>query len=616
MVLVYGGLLLWLVVASQIPGRLDVSGERLYSIGPESREVVGQIEEPVEFEFYFSRRSEILPVSIKNYALRIEELLKSYRRVSGGKIKLRVFDPAPDSLEELAAVKSGLVRRPLSRTEQILFGLILRSGEEKLVIPFFSPEREPFLEYDISSLLLEISSRERSKVGLYSPLRLAGVEEITGLKRPGLADAFVDALKRMFEVETVRSLERIGEMDLDLLIMVHPGRLSGEDLFALDQYVLGGGPLFLALDPSHFRQRIRDQSPGQVGLGTVRSDLPQLLGVWGLTYRTNEVVADPLQSLRIQDPASRLLIDYPIWMEVREVNREAIFTNQIDTLHLIEAGRLTIDAGKQDVWEVLLRSTEAAGVVDPSSLNRVLPSALSSQISLSRGEAVLAASFRGRLMTAFPEGRPLKNPDDEMEKFLRSLSDPKDTQLMESRSDSQMVIISDVDFLLDEFALRESEFAGGQTMVPANDNLALALNIVDALAGKTELLAIRGKGTTIRRFERFATLRSEAEAIWEDRIRELEADLRKVQSEITRLEEEAAGERTEALDQALEQERLLRVERRSVYRSLTAAVDSQRVGLALFNFFFLPGFTALCGMIFFYRRTSGFRKGIVSSPKK
>ena len=107
---------------------------------------------------------------------RVRELLGRYADASAGKLRLEIYQPQPFSDDEDRAVAFGLQGVPLNaQGEQVYFGLAgTNSTDDQQVIPFFAPERERFLEYDLTRLVHALAVPKRIVVGLISSLPLDG----------------------------------------------------------------------------------------------------------------------------------------------------------------------------------------------------------------------------------------------------------------------------------------------------------------------------------------------------------------------------------------------------------------------------------------------------------
>ena len=87
--------------------RLDLSENGLYSLSDGTREVVDEIDEPINLYFFFSQKISRDMPALRTYSQRVYELLEEYELIADGKIKLNYIDPEPFSeQEDRAAGKS------------------------------------------------------------------------------------------------------------------------------------------------------------------------------------------------------------------------------------------------------------------------------------------------------------------------------------------------------------------------------------------------------------------------------------------------------------------------------------------------------------------------------
>ncbi|MDD5090802.1 MAG: GldG family protein, partial [Candidatus Wallbacteria bacterium] len=157
----------------------DLTEFNLYSLSQGTKSIISKINQPITLKLYYSRvASRKGPEQIRfwnNYYLYVRDLLEEYAGLSGGRLKLEVIDPRPFSPEEDEALRFGIQRFQLSEEESFFFGLaaVTELGREK-VIKFFEPNRQEFVEYDISKMISELLQRERKKVGILSFLPVTG----------------------------------------------------------------------------------------------------------------------------------------------------------------------------------------------------------------------------------------------------------------------------------------------------------------------------------------------------------------------------------------------------------------------------------------------------------
>ena len=106
--LLFVGLVLVNYLASSLPVRVDATADSIYSLSPGTQRMLGKIEESVTLDLYFSKDASGLPIAYKNYAARVQEMLRQYVRGSRGKLTLNVINPRADTPDEEKATAAGL----------------------------------------------------------------------------------------------------------------------------------------------------------------------------------------------------------------------------------------------------------------------------------------------------------------------------------------------------------------------------------------------------------------------------------------------------------------------------------------------------------------------------
>ena len=214
--------------------RVDLTENNLYTLSPGTLNIVGSIEEPLTLHYFFSdQASEKIP-QLRTYANRVRELLQEYAQLSKGKITLNIVDPVPYSEQEDQAAEFGLQGVPVGGAgNAIFFGLAgSNSVGDSEIIPFFQPNKEQFLEYDISKLIYTLLNTKKPVVGLLSRLPMFSSFDIETQR---IRDPWVitNQLQQLFEVRNIDFAETEFDEDLELLILVHPKDLSKETLYAM-----------------------------------------------------------------------------------------------------------------------------------------------------------------------------------------------------------------------------------------------------------------------------------------------------------------------------------------------------------------------------------------------
>src|SRR6516162_8698660 len=304
--------------------RLDLTDERLYTLSRGTLTTLSKIDEPITLRFYYSTRLADEVPSYGVYAQRVRELLDQYVTAAHGKIRLEVYNPLPFSDAEDRAVAFGLQGAPLDvADEQVYFGLAAtNSTDDQQVSAFFQPERERFLEYDLTKLVHSLAFPKKTVVGLMSTLPLEGDMMAMMRGRPAEPMAVMEQLNQLDTVKPLGANIDAIPQDIDVLMLVHPQNLSEKTLYAIDQFVLRGGKALVFVDPlselqaSHPSQLHPPGAPNS-------SNLERLFKSWGFEVPSNTVAGDRRNAQRVGVPVpgrgSRPL-DYIAWLNLKAAN--------------------------------------------------------------------------------------------------------------------------------------------------------------------------------------------------------------------------------------------------------------------------------------------------------
>ncbi|WP_414662036.1 GldG family protein [Horticoccus sp. 23ND18S-11] len=620
-VLLLVGLVLVNYLASSIPVRFDATAESIYSLSDGTKKMLGKIEEPVTIDLYFSKDASGLPIAYKNYAARVQEMLRQYVRASRGKLTLNVINPRPDTPDEEKATASGLTPQVAQQGgEQFFFGLIVTQADLQKNIPAFTPQREQFLEYDLSKLVYSVQQFDKRKLGLITSLPLQGTspQEMQMMmmmrRQPQPSQMVMTELEQSFQIVIVEPTATDLPAGLDALMVAHPQNVAPKLQFAIDQFLLGGKPVFLAVDPSsqHFK---RQSNPQQMMMGqgpqNVSSDLPTLLNAYGIQYDAQKVVGDNENATQVQTGGGGVA-RYPIWLSLRgkeAFNQKAMPTAQLNSAMFIESGSIAKKEGATVTFTPLVETSAQAGDIASMMLQFAQPDDVAKQLTPS-GKKTIAALVTGKFKSAFPDGAPKdeKPAEDPAKKEEPKKEEPKGESLKESKGTSTLFVIADTDWLFDDYSVRKFNFFGQTAAEPFNDNLAFAANTVEFLGGSQDLISIRGKGTSLRPFDVVRKMEAAAQKQYQTKLTELDARLQQVQAKLTELQGKkgegnrlvATPEMTKAIEDFQKQQATMRGERREIRRALREDIDRLENKLLVMNLLAMPLLVGVFG-VWFYR---------------
>ena len=200
-----------------------------------------------------------MPPALRTYAQLVEDLLGEYQNASHGKIVIKKFDPEPDSDAEDSARLDGVEGQATSAFggDKVYLGLAISMLDQKETIPWLAPEREKLLEYDISRAIARVINPTPAVVGVMSALPIFGSEANPMMQQMGQQSGsepwtFISELKKDFTIREIPMTATKIDDDIHVLMVVHPGDITDQTQYAIDQFVLRGGQLLAFLDPHDY----------------------------------------------------------------------------------------------------------------------------------------------------------------------------------------------------------------------------------------------------------------------------------------------------------------------------------------------------------------------------
>jgi ABC-type uncharacterized transport system involved in gliding motility auxiliary subunit len=519
--------------------KFDVTDQRLYTLSDGTKSILSRLHQKVVIKLYYAKTAALKgPDQIKffnNYYEFVKSLLEEYVATAKGMIDLQIIDPRPFSQDEVDALQFGLKRFSITEEESFFFGLVVRTpfGVEK-AIPFFSPDRQNFVEHDISYLIDTAITRQKKNIGIMSSLPVMGQDISPYMaqmmrmqnQRPDPPWTIVQQLRKKYEVKSVAT--DVNEItDVDILLVIHPKDLPEQALFAIDQFVLKGGKTIVCVDPHSMVDR-PDRMSMQMGRPPSQSsDLSVLLRNWGLEMPANTFAGDkalagmaPMGANRRPEKVIGFLNLVPGCF-----NNENVITAELNQVNVLFAGVLKeVDVAdeKESGAEIqrtpLLMTTNKGNswkVSSPYELMIMDPSNLMGKFFDGDKPVHMAYLVTGRFKSSFPEGIEIE-VDTSEEGPSEEGKDPNDKktirlmpELKEAKEVCAVAVFADVDFISDMLAYRDF-FVFGK--VPNGDNAALMLNTIDDLGGSSDLISIRSRGNFQRPFVVVDRIEREAEA--------------------------------------------------------------------------------------------------------
>ncbi|TYO98113.1 ABC-type uncharacterized transport system involved in gliding motility auxiliary subunit [Geothermobacter ehrlichii] len=595
--------------------RIDLTEQHLNTLSQGTRNILAALDKPVTLRLYLSRQAIRKAPGLATYADRVTSLLDEYAALAGDNIRLQRIDPEPFSEAEDDAVRFGLQGIPLGDgAENLYFGLVGELDGRHKTIPFFQPERERFLEYDLTQLIYQLAHPKRLVVGILSGAPIDGGFSGGMSLRMQPPWLIVDQLRQQFEV---RMLPKNGEPvpeEVDVLMLVHPAYLEADALYAADQFILRGGKALVFADP--LSEASIQGDPGRAL--SPNEDFERMLASWGVRLEKGKVVGDLAQSLKVnyQGRRSIIQVNYLPWLNIgpASLSEDDVVTSQLGNITMATAGALSPVEGARTTFTPLVRSSDEAMLIDAARIAFAPdPAGLLADFKPAGESFVLAARISGEIESAFVQGPPKQ----EKEKTSSGKKDESDKEkkpehLSRSKGPVHLIVVADSDLLQDKFWVQSTNFFGRTLAIPTAANADLVANALEALGGSPDLISVRSRGSYQRPFTLLAELQRKAEMRFRAKEQELSRKLRETESRLNELQRKRqdSGSTTLTPEQEREVEKFLaekvriRKQLRQVQYQLRADIEELETTIKAFNIGLVPGLLTLVAFVAWILRRS------------
>lgn len=594
------------LVTRKLYFKLDMTSERLYTLSSGSRNILANLNSDLTVNFYYSESFKDAPAQIKSYGEQIQEILKEFSDVSGGRLKIRTIDPKPDTEEEEWAKNFGVEPMLFPSGESFYMGAVFISGYGERNISQFDPMKQESLEYDLIRNISLCQIKDKKKLGI-----LSNFHEVFGsampFPMPGQPEPtedwfFIKELKESYNVVKIEADSDIPS-DVDLLIVIHPIDLPETSLYAIDQFVIGGKPAIICIDPSA-------QTAGMQSREGKISDLSKLFRKWGIKYNSMNMLADLKYATRVRSQMG--VVRHPTWLTFTgdAVNKDNVGMAHLNNLLFIEAGALGLEENSSLKFTPLLSSSEESGAISIWEAGMGDPETVMRQFR--KGTDILhpVGVYSGIFTSAFE-----KMPEGLNESEVENKAAKKEHKA-KSEQENSILVVADSDFLHNNYTVRTMSFLGiMQRTDYMNENLPFFYNMVESFSGDKNLISIRTRGSFNRPFTRVDELLKVAHHKWKEKDEQIAAELRDINSNIReleatikdgRLEIRLTKEQQENVERFRAQERELKKQQREVRKKLREDIEDLGLRLTVVNMLLMP---ILLGVFGFFRVFSYLKRG-------
>ena len=524
---------------------IDLTEDDRYTLTDGTKSILAELSEPVTINYYVTRDLRSVPAGIKRFIPRVDNLLDEFEALAkNDNLTINFIDPKPNTDEEDAAQLDQIQRVPISQDEELFFGASISAWDKKTVIPYFDPQNETQLEFELISAIAEVSKINKPVVGLVTSLSMdTGGQTGQGwvfhqylqrsYKVANLDMGVVDNLPDLYdENEWGEAPSYLDPEKIPVVLVVHPAGITEEAEYHLDQYLLRGGTVVAAVDAFSYAaqaesQQQRPMMPGMPPQGGVptESTLPKLFAKHGVTFSGNKVIIDG----KYGQPDNQRQAGNPGVLSLDKEalpNEDDLAMASVNDLFMIFAGAFEDVKPEGLNYTSLVKSSTKSSLVDSSEVaNPQGAENLRFKLRSSDRQYDLAVYMNGNFPTAFPDGDPSAPKEEEKEdkkdeeksdskktEKEEEKAEPKSDSLKEATGAGHLYLFADTDFLFDGAAYRVLRIAGmqgGGIPQQISDNAPLIFNILDQATNSKHLVGARARTPSWRPFTVFKEMQAE-----------------------------------------------------------------------------------------------------------
>ena len=597
--------------------RIDLTEGKVYTLSDGTKQILKNLDEPVTLRFYVSQGDDNMPLPLKGYARRVEDLLREFKAASKGKLVIEKLDPQPDSDAEDTASLDGVQPQSLNTGERFYFGLVVKRGEQKSAIPSIVMQRERLLEYDIVRAITRTASTKKTKIGVLSSIPVFGSPGMPMMGMPpSPKQVFISELERDFEVVRVSGSSTKIDDEVKVLLVIHPKGLSETTEFAIDQFILRGGKVIALLDSYAYFDLI--PTPQGMQPGGSSSNLERLTKAWGVTFETEKMLAD----LQFMTGKGNRALPTLLTLNETAYSPTDIATAQLGEVLLAFTGAFASS---------LTPGLKQVDLIKSSGYSELV----SKEIAMEKGEQLatiikpsgqsypIAIRLEGQFKTAFPDGMPKSATNESVSKSPVVKADaskgpaskevdvavPVSEVLTQSKENNAVILIADSDFINDNVAVQIQEIFGQRIVYPTNGNLAFLQSLVDQFAGDAALVSLRARQSTSYPFTVIREMETRAQQAYVGKIKALEENLQKTRESLAEIQKNKSPADSGAI---LNAEQLAQVENfkktaaqtsqelKSLRKDLRADSEALQFWAKVINIALIPLLVFLTGLGFYF----------------
>jgi len=470
--------------------RIDLTEGNRYTLSESTRKIVSGLPDVVTIQAVYSSN---MPTELSMRVREVKDLLSEYENYGGENLKVEFLDPTGDPELQSRLSEQGI--QPFVLPMQGLDERVDVKIYASILVKYLDKEPEIIrqalniesLEYRLTNAVNRMVYAQEVKVGILNPGGKRKLDREFG--------TLYNALEERFQVEEVDTKDG-GPIDekIETLLVINPRSLNDVDLYAIDQFLMGGGKVMVLTEGVNIffdRNEMGTVWPVQGWPKRPEGDqLVKLLEHYGVSRKSNIVQEEFCANYPII-PKTDLGVSYPPFpiIDMREGNQADHVINSglsyltfawpsslkiTDTIETVEA--LELVRTSEDAWTQSGRQL----MVNP----RQIPKSPLPVPGQETGQKTLAVLLSGEFSSYFADKEtPLEG----------STAEAANRETIAKSRDSRLLVIGN------------SYFVSDVVPIDVSHNVDFVSGAVEWLMGGDMLSDIKKRGSATRPFDKDLT---------------------------------------------------------------------------------------------------------------
>jgi ABC-2 type transport system permease protein len=482
--------------------------------------VLAGLPQPAKLTLYVTPNT--LPDSVKTVPDTIKTVAADLQKRGNGKFEFVFADAGnPASKIDIAQLRTKYQIEPISAgflsNDSFLLHMVLEVGPKFQVIFPSGKFAESEIRQSIEAALKRLAPGFLQVVGVWTPAPDFASQQQGAPQSVQQFDTIVSTLRESYDVQTVNLTNGVVPPEINALVLIAPQGLKDKELYAIDQYLMRGGAVFIAA--SNYKLMLSQQ--GGLTMQPIQGGLTDMLASYGIKIESKLVmdtqnapfpiqVARTVNGTRINEIQN---INYPFFVDVRQDGMDTsgslLAGLQSVTLHYASPLTVTIatDTAANRTVTPLLKSTIKSWLTEDATVQPDLQTYPNGgfPVGASAGSQTLAVAVRGSF-TSYFKGKPsplavstpaaLPTAPAGVTPTPSPTPPPEAlTQITQSPDSARLIVVGSAEFLNDNLLQLAQRYSSGRA---AQNNLQLVDNSIGWFTQDSGLASIRARANTNR----------------------------------------------------------------------------------------------------------------------